>query len=140
MQTAIRRSSLTTTVFVKLNSHNFPMLFNTTGINKEKCITAARNVTWELSCVKEKFQSSKTEMLISEALKEIEIHSRGSYDLITVLTGLMRLHEIPEFSSNISLLPTITYRMNLLKLKNFSEVLARNNDNWDNTAAWVFPK
>lgn len=90
-------------------------MFTTTGINKEKCITAARNVTWELSAVKVKFQSSETEMLISEALKEIEIHSGGRYDLITVLTGLTRLSEIPEFSSNISLLPTIPYWMNITK-------------------------
>lgn len=59
---------------------------------------------------------------------------------MTVLTVLMRLPEISEFLSNISLLPTISYWMSLLKLKNFSKELARNNDNWDSTATWAFPK
>lgn len=59
---------------------------------------------------------------------------------MTVLTVLMRLPEISEFLSNISLLPTIPYWTNLLQLKNFSKELARNNDNWDSTTTWAFPK
>lgn len=90
-------------------------MFTTTGINKEKRITPARNVTWELSAVKVKFQFSKIEMLMSEALEEIGIHSRGNYDLIMFLTCLMRLSEITEFSSNISPLLTIPYWMNITK-------------------------
>lgn len=50
--------------------------YSNAGINKEKYIAAASYAARELSALKEKFQSSKTERLISEFLKETDMLQR----------------------------------------------------------------